>query len=146
MPGIFRLLCQRLADQPVILAHPNWDAPFYVEADASADSAAAVLSQKDPDTQKLRPLGYFSTALNESQRRYSAGQMEAWALVSATRKWHEYLRAAVHEYLLTDHNPLVWMKRQKNPRNTYARWLMELEDLDYDIIYRRGSENTVADT
>ena len=102
--------------------------------------------QKDPRTGILRPISYFSTTLNGSQRRYSAGQTEAWALVSATRKWYDYLRAATHVYLITDHIPLLWMKKQKDPRNTFARWIMELEDLDYEVVYRKGSDNTVADT
>ena len=142
----FQTLCRRLAHEPVVLAHPKWDSPFFVEADASSVGVAAVLSQEDPRTGILRPISYFSTTLNGSQRRYSAGQREAWALVSATRKWYDYLRAATHVYLITDHNPLVWMKKQKDPRNTFARWIMELEDLDYEVVYRKGSDNTVADT
>ena len=37
------------------------------------------------------------------------------------------------------------MKKQKDPRNTFTRWIMELEDLDYEVVYRKGSDNTVAD-
>lgn len=85
----FQMLCRRLPHQPVVLAHPKWDSPFFVEADASSVEVAAVLSQKDPHTCILRPISYFSTTLNESQRRYSAGQREAWALFSATRKWYD---------------------------------------------------------
>ena len=45
---------------------------------------------------------------------------------------------------LTDHNPLKWM-RQKDPRHTFARWLLELEELPYRIEYRPGGENQVGD-
>ena len=37
------------------------------------------------------------------------------------------------------------MRRQKDPRHTFARWLLELEELPYRIEYRPGSENQVAD-
>ena len=35
--------------------------------------------------------------------------------------------------------------RQKEPKRTYARWLMELQELPFRIGYRPGRENVVAD-
>ena len=66
-------------------------------------------------------------------------------LVSAVRKWAVYLKAAPEVVFLTDHNALKWMRRQKDPRHTMARWLLELEELPYRIEYRPGAENCVAD-
>ena len=66
--------------------------------------------------------------------------METWALVFAARKWSVYLKAAPEVVFLTDHNPLKWMRRQKDPRHTFARWLLELEELPYRIEYRPGSK------
>ena len=54
---------------------------------------AAVLSQLDESTGKLRPIQFFSSSLSSTQKNYSAGQLEAWALVAATRKWSVYLKA-----------------------------------------------------
>ena len=104
-----------------------------------------VLSQADERTQVLRPICYHSTALGLAQRNYSASQLEAGTLVSAASKWSVYLKAAPEVVFLTDHNPLKWMRRQKDPRHTFARWLLELEELPYRIEYIPGSENQVAD-
>ena len=93
----------------------------------------------------MRPISFFSSQLNESQKRYSAGEREAWAIVAASRKWRKYLEAAPEITILSDHSPLVWMRHQRDPRGKFARWLIELEGLRYEIQYRKGSENLVAD-
>ena len=87
-------LRKKLVEDPICLAFPAWDREVYIEADASLDGIAAVLSQKDDESCILRTINFFSSALSSSQRNYSAGQLEAWALVAATRKWAVYLKAA----------------------------------------------------
>ena len=134
-----------LVQEQVTLKYPEWEAPFFIEADASACGVAAVLSQMDDQTRRLRPISYHSTALGIAQKNYSAGQLEAWALVSAVRKWSAYLKAAPEVVFLTEHNPLKWMRRQNDPKHTFARWLLELEEFPYRIEYRPGADNRVAD-
>ena len=141
----FEELLSRLVREPVSLAHPKWNKEFYVEADASSTGVTAILSQLDENTRKLRPIQFFSSALSASQKNYSAGQLEAWALVATTRKWSVYLKGAPSIVLLTDHCPLQWLQTQKDPKRTYARWLMELQELPFRIGYRPGRENVVAD-
>ena len=141
----FATLRDRLTNEPVVLAFPQWNKAFYVEVDASATGVGAVLSQRDPATSKFRPICYYSSSLSPSQKSYSAGQLEAWALVSAARKWSVYLRAASEVVFLTDHCPLQWLRSQKDPRHTYARWILELESLPYRVEYRPGSLNQTAD-
>ena len=112
---------------------------------ASAYCVAAVLSQKDQRTGILRPINYFSSALSDTRKNYSACQLEAWALVAATRKWITYLRASPKIYLISDHNPVRWMRGQRDPRHTFSRWLMELEELPYQVVYRPGKDNKLPD-
>ena len=116
-----------------------------MEADASSKGIAAVLSQKDEYTGGLQPISYFSSGLIESQRHYSASQLEAWALVAASRKWDLYLKAAPRVNLITDHCPLQWLRGQRDPRHHFSRWLMELETIPYTIAIRPGSSNHVPD-
>ena len=65
--------------------------------------------------------------------------------MAACRKWRTYLRGADKVQLMTDHNPLRWMRDQRNPRHTFAQWIMELEKYKYEIIYRPGKENVLPD-
>ena len=89
----FEELRTRLSKEPVCLSHPNWRKDFSIKADACSTGVAAVLSQLDESTGKLRPIQFFSSSLSSTQKNYSAGQLEAWALVAATRKWSVYLKA-----------------------------------------------------
>ena len=141
----FQELRERLVTEPVKLAFPQWGQELYVEADASGKAVAAVLSQNNKYTGSLQPISYFSSGLTESQKLYSAGQLEAWALVAASRKWDLYLKAAPKVILVTDYCPLQWLRRQKDPRHQFARWLLELETIPYTITFRPGSSNHVPD-
>ena len=92
-----------------------------------------------------RPISFFSSRLNKSQRNYSTSELETWAIVAATRKWRKYLQAASVVEIWTDHNALQWLRRQKDPRGKFTRWLIELETISYNIMYRKGKDNVVAD-
>ena len=99
----FEELRTQLSKEPVCLPHPNWRNDFFIKADACSTGIAAVLSQLDESTGKLKPTQFFSSSLSPSQRNYSAGKLEEWALVTATRKWSVYLKGASGITLLTDH-------------------------------------------
>ena len=60
----FELLRGKLNKETVALAFPEWKKPFYVETDASVGGVAAVMSQRDQKTRKLRPISYFSSSLS----------------------------------------------------------------------------------
>ena len=101
------------------------------------------MSQQEKDGARV-PVEFFSAGLTPAQRRYAPGELEAWAIVAAVRKWRTYLRAATRIVIVTDHSPLTWLRRQKDPRNKFARWLLELEAYDYEIEYRRSRDNGAA--
>ena len=113
-----------------------------VKADASTTAVAAVLSQRNEETGQLHPIDYFSSSLSGAQRNYSAGQLEAWALVSVCRKWQTYLGTSGSVDLITDHCPLKWLRDQKDPRRTFARWILELEEYSYTITHRPVKKTT----
>ena len=66
-------------------------------------------------------------------------------MVAAVRKWKVYLQAATTLILVSDHCQLQWLRKQKDPRGKYARWLLELESIPYTFVYRRGKDNGGAD-
>ena len=53
---------------------------------ASKSAVDGTLSQK---TGMLRPVGHFSKTLEPHQRKYSAPEKGACALLTATRKWRD---------------------------------------------------------
>ena len=48
--------------------------------------------------------------------------------------------------VLTDHQPITYLKTMKDPRGRFARWLQEVSSFDFDINYRPGKMHQDADS
>ena len=46
---------------------------------------------------------------------------------------------------MTDHKPLTWVFNVKDPSSRLLRWRLQLEEYDYEVVYKRGVRNTNAD-
>ena len=93
--------------------------------------------------QFLHPVAYFSTALQSSQKNWSATSKEAFALVCAVRHWHVYL-SGTKFVLNSDNNPLTHLHEQKDPWGKFAHWIAELEEFNYSVHYIPGKFNIKA--
>ncbi|KAJ4441140.1 hypothetical protein ANN_10990 [Periplaneta americana] len=117
--------------------------PFLVETDASDFAITATLSHS------ARPVAFFSRTLSESERRHSAVEKEAYAIVESLRKWKHYLIGRPFS-LLTDQKSVSFMcnytKHGKIKNEKIECWRLELSCYKFDIVYRLGKDNTVADT
>ena len=115
---------------------------FVVETDASESAIAATLSQNG------RPVAFYSRTLSASECRHSSVEKEAYAVIEAVRKWRHFLLGR-HFQLVTDQRSVSFMFDSKGhgkvKNEKTARWRVELACFSYDIVYRPGSENTVAD-
>ena len=47
--------------------------------------------------------------------------------------------------LRTDHGSLTWLRNFKEPEGQLARWLERLQELDFDVVHRRGAAHSNAD-
>ena len=92
----------------------------------------------------LHPIAYYSTAFTKAQQNYAPTTAKASALVLAVRHWYVYL-AGTTFVLNSDHNPLVYLRAQKDPRGKFGRWIAELEEYDYTVKYVSGVDNVEAD-
>ena len=48
--------------------------------------------------------------------------------------------------LRTDHGSLTWLQQFKNPEGQLTRWAEKLQEFDFDIVHRKGSQHTNADS
>ena len=126
-----------------MLAFPDWQREFVLQTEASTTAVGGILSQRNDEGEE-HPIAYFSSGLTEAQKKYSSGELECWAVIATTRKFSKYLRAATHVKIQTDHNPLVWLRKQRDPRGKFTRWILELESINYSIEYIKGTENASA--
>ena len=133
----FRTLKENLANPPV-LAFPDWKEPFYIETDSSDFSVGGTLSQLNARIETLQPIVYFSNALQPSERNYSPGEKEC-----CIKKAETLLQSSSRTHFITDHELLEWLRERKDPRSKYARWILELEALNYMIISCNSSDHVV---
>lgn len=124
-----------------ILAYPDFNKPFILTTDASEYALGAVLSQMHDKLE--RPIAFASRTLNDTEIRYATNEKEALAIIWAVKKYQPYLYGNRFT-LVTDHKPLTFIKTsEKNSK--ILRWRLELENFDYDVIYKEGKANVVAD-
>src|SRR5436190_4728634 len=138
----FEKLKQALTSAPV-LACPDFTRRFFLQTDASTSGLGAVLTQFD-DEGKERVVAYASRTLSGAEKNYSATELECLAVVWGIRKMRSYLEGYSFT-VITDHQSLKWLQRIESPTGRLARWLFELQQFDYDVKYRRGALNRVAD-
>ncbi len=134
---VFNRVKQALVSPPV-LALPDWDKLFSLEADASLHGSGAVLLQEG------RVVAYDSYKFSPAESKYTTTEKEMLALVRALKVWRCYLEGRPVE-LVTDHHPLTYVNSQELLSRRVARWVLFLQQFDFVVKYRRGKDNAVAD-
>lgn len=126
-----------------VLAHPNFNRPFYIQCDASKTGIGSVLFQKDNEGME-HPIAFISQKLNSSQRNYSITELECLAAVISIEKFRQYIEGFDFT-VITDHASLKWLMDQKDLSGRLARWSLKLQSYNFHIEYRKGSQNVVPD-
>jgi len=131
-------LKKALTSAPV-LGFPDFSQPFIVETDASSKGIGAVLRQGK------KPLAFLSKSLGPKWQQLSVYEKELLAVVHAVQKWEQNLCS--HPFIiLTDQKSLKWLLEQKISTPFQQFWLSKLMGFQYEIHYRKGAENIVADS
>ncbi len=102
-----------------------------------------MLSQIQVDRSN-KPIGYFSTKLNPCEFHYSAIEKEALAVVLACRNFHNYLWGTRFT-VVTDHQPLTSIFKRKIKYPCMNRWILEMQEYNYETHYLKDKDNFVAD-
>ncbi|GJV54036.1 putative mitochondrial protein, partial [Tanacetum coccineum] len=118
----------------LVLALPDFDQEFMVETDASGKGIGAVLCQNG------HPIAYWSKTLSAKHQALSTYEKEFLAVVAALDKWKGYLLDR-HFKIRTNHFSLKYMLNQKLTTPFQFKWLPKLLGYDYEIVYKKGSEN-----
>ncbi|XP_077219753.1 uncharacterized protein LOC143853943 [Tasmannia lanceolata] len=107
--------------------------------DASGIGIGGVLIQES------HPLAFISNALSPRHQELSVYDKEMMVIVLAVTKWRPYLIGR-HFKILTDHKSLKYIMEQWIFSMEQHKWVSKLMGYDYEIIYKKGAENVVADT
>ncbi|GMJ07956.1 hypothetical protein HRI_004464800 [Hibiscus trionum] len=122
-----------------VLALPNFQQEFIIETDASTCGVGAVLIQGG------RPLAYFSKGLGSKHQSLYIYDKEMLAVLLAVKKWSPYL-VGRHFKIRTDHQSLKFLSGNVATTPAQQTWVAKMMGYDYEICYKRGVTNTVADT
>ena len=134
-------LKQKLTTAPV-LVYPDPEATFVLDTDASDQGIGAVLSQVTDGQEQV--VAYGSRVLTKQERKYCVTRRELLAVVYFMKYFRHYL-VGKRFLLRTDHASLRWLRTFKEPQGQVARWLETLEEYDFELIHRPGSQHTNAD-
>ena len=129
---------------PVTLAFPVENAPTYLVSDASNVAAGAVLHQKIDG--ELRPLAFFSRALNKAQLKYSVLDKELTAMYMAVKHFKYFLEG--HSFkIVTDQKSITRaiLAPSTNLSPRQSRYIDFIAQYSTDVNYISGSKNVVAD-
>jgi len=137
----FSTMKEILTSEP-ILQYPNVEEMFILTCDASGQAIGSVLSQMSAG--KNLPIAYASRVLNSAEQRYSTTESECLAIAWSVKHFRPYLWGAKFR-VVTDHKPLTWLFNVKDPGSRLIRWRLKLEEYDYEIVCKKGTENQNAD-
>nr|GEV56092.1 reverse transcriptase domain-containing protein [Tanacetum cinerariifolium] len=135
----FQTLKQKLMKAPILIA-PNWDLPFELMFDASDFTIGAVLGQRYE--KHFWPIHYASKTLTEAVN-YTTTKKEMLAVVYAFEKFRSYLimdKCIVHK----DHSALNYLFAKKDAKARLLRWVLLLQEFDFDVLDMKGAENLAA--
>lgn len=134
--------CKNILTSSHVLQYPDFTKRFLLTTYASNYALGAVLSQGPVGQDK--PIAFASRTLTQSEEKYSAIEKELLAIDWACKYFRPYLFGRKFT-LYTDHKPLTYALNLKTANDRLVRMKLRLEEFDYDIQYRAGKQNVVAD-
>nr|GFA95621.1 reverse transcriptase domain-containing protein [Tanacetum cinerariifolium] len=137
----FQTLKKKLTKAPILIA-PNWDLPFEIRCDASDFAIGAVLGQRHK--KHFKPIHYASKTMNDAETNYTTTEKEMLAVVYAFEKFRSYLimnKSIVH----TDHSALKYLFAKKDAKARFLRWVLLLQEFDFQVLDIKRAENLAAD-
>lgn len=95
--------------------------------------------------QDNRPIAFLSKALAPKHLGMSTYEKELLAVIFAVEKWRHYLLGR-RFMIKTDHQSLRYLLDQRVSTANQQKWITKLMGMDYDICYKKGKDNIVADS
>jgi hypothetical protein len=121
-----------------VLATPDFTKTFIIECDASGNGIGAVLMQDG------RPIAFESRPIKGKNLLKPIYEKEMLAILHALKQWRPYLLGR-HFKVKTDHDSLKYFLEQRLSSEEQQKWVTKMLGYDFEIIYKKGKQNVVAD-
>ncbi|GJW39684.1 reverse transcriptase domain-containing protein [Tanacetum coccineum] len=90
------------------------------------------------------PIHYASKTMTEAESNYTTTEKEMLAVVYAFEKFRSYL-IMNKSIVYTDHSALKYLFAKKDAKARLLRWVLLLQEFDFNVIDTKGAENYAAD-
>jgi hypothetical protein len=135
----FFMKLKELVTSAPVLALPNDNLPFRLEADSSGIATGVVLSQQQVDDNAWHPVAFLSKALNPVERNYEIHDTEMLDIIRGLEEWRHYLEGARHPVeIWTDHKNLEYFRVAQKLNCRQARWSLYLSRFDFTLHHKPG--------
>ncbi|GMF56434.1 unnamed protein product [Phytophthora fragariaefolia] len=139
----FDAVTQGLTEAPMLVV-TDQDRPFHVVCDASDFAIGCALMQHDHE-ERDRVVYYQSRHLKPANRNYPVHDKELLAMKYALAKFRVYLLGGRPFVVYTDHASLRTAIKSPHISQRMARWLSFFATYNFQIEYKSGRLNVVAD-
>ena len=140
----FEKLKKKFTSAP-ILALFDLERKIILETNASDQALGSCLSQPDAEGQ-LHPVAYRFRKFSGPELNSDVHNKELLAIVDAFEEWQAYLEGLRHPIVVySDHKNLSYFTTTKKLNRQQVRWAELLASYNFQIHYRKGSENRRAD-
>ncbi|XP_073061712.1 uncharacterized protein [Primulina eburnea] len=120
----------------------DWKEPFELMCNASDYAVGVVLGQKRDKF--FRSIYYATRTMDTAQQNYKTTEKEMLAVVFAFDKFRPYL-VGTTVIVFTDHAAIRYLFAKKDAEPRLIRWILLLQEFDFEVKDRKGCENQVAD-
>ncbi|GFV82261.1 retrovirus-related Pol polyprotein from transposon 297 [Trichonephila clavipes] len=122
---------------------PDIEKPYYLHTDASQTAVGCCLGQLYGED-NIHPIAFGSQKLNPSQQKWSRIERETYAIIWAPKRF-ETLLCGAKIFLLTDHNPLVFLTSAAPQCPRLQRWTLAIQRHDIEASHMKGFKLVNAD-
>ncbi|GBG74706.1 hypothetical protein CBR_g19111 [Chara braunii] len=138
----FSKLKVALISAPVLI-RPDPEKPFVFITDWHPEAISAILAQVGPSGFE-NVVEYASKSVPACKRNYAASTGECYAALWGISHFRAYLYGRKFT-LVTDHEPLLAVKKSKDYSGMIGRWATVLQSMDFDIRHRKHERHGNAD-
>ncbi|MCO5552318.1 hypothetical protein L7F22_005829 [Adiantum nelumboides] len=138
----YRNLKSQLSKVPIMIL-PIWDRDFHVFVDALDKAIGSVLMQKQTYGW-FWPVYYASRRLSSVEKNYFVTKRECLGMIYSMKKFWHYLLGS-RFFFHVDHSALLYLARQQNLTGRLARWVLLLQEFEFEVIHHPGAQHAVVD-
>ena len=126
-----------------VLAFSDYESPFILYKDASAQGLDAVLMREDARGKNFA-IAYVTRTLNSAEKNYSVTHQETLAVIWALKNFKDII-LGYPITVYTDHAAITELFKGKKLSGRLVRWFLTVQEFNPVFKYLPGRANVVAD-